>query len=109
MGEIIDVAAELRIDNPALPSPVIQMYADALDAYVAASANIKANGAICLHPRTGQPIENPYVKIQCQYQKTIASMRQVNADRVFHLLFSVTPPQDATIRSLPPLPKADAG
>lgn len=42
----------------------IAMYAHAFVDYETAQANIAEHGAIVFHPRTGEPIENPYLKIR---------------------------------------------
>ena len=39
-------------------------YADVFLEYREASANIDANGVIVAHPRTQNPIDNPYLKIR---------------------------------------------
>jgi hypothetical protein len=39
-------------------------YADAFLEYSVAMANIDANGVIVGHPRTGSPIENPYLSVR---------------------------------------------
>ena len=40
------------------------MYLHAFDEYKAAQANIAEHGAIVFHPKTGAPIENPYLSIR---------------------------------------------
>lgn len=40
------------------------IYADALISYRKASENIENNGEIVKHPRTGNPMENPYLKVR---------------------------------------------
>jgi len=42
----------------------IQMYADSYMSYQAAVENIRKNGDIVFHPRTGAPIENPYCGVR---------------------------------------------
>lgn len=39
-------------------------YVDAYCEYKEAMDNIERNGAICSDPRTGKPIENPFVRIR---------------------------------------------
>lgn len=39
-------------------------YADAFVEYTAAQANVEANGAIVADPRTGSPIQNPYLVVR---------------------------------------------
>ena len=40
------------------------LYADAFVEYTAAQANVDANGAIVADPRTGSPIQNPYLVVR---------------------------------------------
>ena len=86
VAEAIDIVAELTKDNPGVKVVKITIYADALRTYVEASLNIEKNGAICSHPRTGTPIENPYLKIQLQQGRLLGKMPGIKADRVLGLL-----------------------
>ncbi len=56
------------------------MYADAFIEYREASTNIDQHGAIVAHPRTGNPIENPYLAVRDRAAKKLAGMRKVKAD-----------------------------
>lgn len=56
------------------------MYADAYLEYREASENIARNGSIVLHPRTANPVENPYLKIRTGALKTLQSFRGIDAD-----------------------------
>lgn len=51
------------------------MYADAFLEYREATANIDKNGLIVQHPRTANPIVNPYVTIR---DKAIAKMARMD-------------------------------
>ncbi len=82
----VDVAAQLRLDNKTLRAVDLRVFADALSAYCEASENIRRNGTIVMHPRTGAPIENPYLKISKQAGQLLTKMRLVKADRVLALL-----------------------
>jgi len=84
--EKIDVFAELVKDNPKRSLIELQIYADALTIYTEASTNVKTHGAIVMHPRTGAPIENPYLKIQTAKGAAIAKMPRVKSNRVVNLL-----------------------
>lgn len=42
----------------------IAIYADAFIEYKKAQANIDEHGTIVFHPKTGSPIENPYIQIR---------------------------------------------
>jgi hypothetical protein len=55
-------------------------YADAFLEYREASKNIEENGTIVLHPRTANPVENPYLKIRDRALKKVQSIRGVKAD-----------------------------
>jgi phage terminase small subunit len=51
------------------------LYADAYLEYMEASDNIRAQGAMVLHPRTANPIENPYLQIRDRAARTLRAMR----------------------------------
>ena len=54
----------LQALNPrALPAEVA-IYADAFAEYASAQSNIAEHGAVVFHPKTGAPIENPYLPIR---------------------------------------------
>lgn len=90
MGKIIDIEAELRKDNPNAKGTDLRVYADALRVYVEASRNVREHGAVCQHPRTGAPIENPYLKIQSQQGAVLAKMPRIKGDRTLGLISSDT-------------------
>jgi phage terminase small subunit len=81
----IDLVHELAKDNPAARLIDLQLFAGALLTYKEASKNIEANGAIVMHPRTGAPIDNPYLKIVERSGRTLSKMR-IKSDRVVRLL-----------------------
>jgi len=82
----IDIVKELIKDNPGMPQTLLTVFADALTIYREAISNIKANGAIVAHPRTGAPIDNPYLKVQDVQGKILSRMTGIKADRVLTLL-----------------------
>lgn len=84
----IDVAAELAADNPKQSAVVIRMYADALRTYLEAAANVRQHGAVVTHPRTGAPIDNPFLRVAERAGAQLAKMPRVKADRVLKLLES---------------------
>jgi phage terminase small subunit len=88
MGEItnIDVLKELSRDNPTKRTIDLKVFADALAVYDEAARNVREHGAIVMHPRTGTPIQNPYLKIQTQKGAVLAKMARVKSDRVLSLL-----------------------
>jgi len=83
---MIDVVAELSRDNPTLRLIDLQLFADALATYKEAAKNIKANGSIVMHPRTGAPIDNPYLKIASSSGAIIGKMGRIKSDRVVTML-----------------------
>ena len=58
---------------------VAAQYADAFLEYREASANVLTQGAMVLHPRTSNPIENPYLKIRDRALAKLQTMRGVKA------------------------------
>lgn len=50
--------------NPNARVDDVELYAHQFMTYCEAAKNIMLNGTICAHPRTGQPMENPYVKVR---------------------------------------------
>jgi hypothetical protein len=55
-------------------------YADCYLEYVEASANIAENGVIVSHPRTANPITNPYLPIRDAALKKLQTIKGVNSD-----------------------------
>ena len=47
-----------------VPSHTAQIYASTLNEYVEATANIQKTGAVVANPRTGAPMDNPYLKVR---------------------------------------------
>lgn len=86
MGQVVDVLAELRKDNKRVPETVLRIYADALRIYAQAAANVAEYGAVCAHPKTGAPVENPYLKIQAAQGAVLAKFPRMNVARVWRLL-----------------------
>lgn len=66
MGEVTKAAVRARLveANPFASATEIALCADAYADYAAAQANIDEHGTIVFHPRTGAPIENPYLAIR---------------------------------------------
>lgn len=56
------------------------MYADIYLEYTKASANIEEHGLIVSHPRTGNPIENPYLVLRDRAYKKLLENRNVKAE-----------------------------
>lgn len=87
MGEI-DILSLLTEANPSARKIDLQIYADALRVYVEGSKNVRINGAVCAHPRTGAPLENPYLKIVAQQGAILARMRQIKSDSLIAILMA---------------------
>ena len=79
MGEMskAEVVAQL-LKNGNAPDQA-QLYADVFMEYREATANIEKNGLIVAHPRTGQPMKNPYVEIRDSALRKFQTMRHIKA------------------------------
>lgn len=87
MGEIVDKAFEqLKKDNKNVNASILRVYIDALSVYLEASKNIRMHGAIVSHPKTGSPIENPYLKVQAACGKTVAYYAKIDAVKATKLI-----------------------
>jgi hypothetical protein len=73
--DIIKALVEKRVKKD-----TATIYADAYLEYHTAQANILEHGTIVSHPRTANPIENPYLAIRDRAAKRLADMRRVPAD-----------------------------
>lgn len=69
-----EIVAILAKENPRADPGKIRMYADCFVTYQEATRNIEANGAIVIHPRTGAPIENPYLKVRTSAQLVLRKL-----------------------------------
>ena len=67
----------LNKNNPDRSQVELAMYADAYIDYKTAADNIRENGAVCSHPKTGAPIENPFLKVRQQMQVALAKMKRI--------------------------------
>ena len=77
-AEVVEV---LRRSNPAGKEQSVQMYAQSFMEYVEAVANVEANGTVCAHPRTGQPMDNPYCKVKAAAMSSMGKMlKQLDTD-----------------------------
>lgn len=77
-----EAVSVLRRDNPKGRADDVAMYADCFMDYREAQENITKNGSIVAHPRTGQPIENPYIKVKAvamNQLRKITTLRNVAA------------------------------
>lgn len=64
-----------KADNPGKGGEDLQIYFGAALDYCEAETNIRAHGNVCLHPRTGAPVENPYLKIKASAVRLILLSR----------------------------------
>lgn len=69
------IIAVLRRENPAAPDHDIVIYADGFLDYQEAAENVRRNGVIVAHPRTGAPIPNPYADVKAAAAATIRKIR----------------------------------
>lgn len=69
-----------RLVKVGTPKDIATLYADSYLEYQEACANIEQNGIIVTHPRTANPIKNPYLEIRDNAAKKLAGMRKIKAD-----------------------------
>lgn len=82
----VDLLKELAEDNFGVQQVELEVFVDTLLIYRQARENVKANGSIVLHPRTSQPIENPYLKVQQSSGALLAKMRMIESNRAIAML-----------------------
>ena len=58
-------------------------YADVFMEYMESTHNIDEHGIIIIHPRTGNPIDNPYLVIRDRALKKLQSMDSVQCDQLW--------------------------
>ena len=76
--------AVLRRDNPGVRLDDIMIYVDAYLDYMEATENINEYGVIVSHPRTGAPVENPYLRVRSTAVATMQRVRKVKrVDRLW--------------------------
>lgn len=73
--EVIEVLLKNRVHQD-----MAVQYADVYLEYMKSTENIAEYGLIVQHPRTGNPIENPYLRIRDRAEKKLARMRNIKAD-----------------------------
>jgi len=65
MGEVIGHAAVIaHLTAAGVRLDIATMYADAFTDYQEAVANIREHGAVVAHPRTHNPMTNPYLDVR---------------------------------------------
>lgn len=77
MGEMTraEVIEVLSLNNPGAKKETVIMYADAYQDYQEAARNIQEQGALVAHPKTGGPLENPYLKIRTAMAASLQKLR----------------------------------
>ena len=85
MGQMTrdEALSALTRDNPKVKAADLAMYADAFVEYQAAQKNISEHGSIVFHPRTGAPIDNPFVRVRDRAGALMRRMRVVKADAIW--------------------------
>lgn len=74
--------------NPRAGLDVVEQYVDQWLTYQEAQANIEKNGAIVAHPRTGAPLENPYLRVR---EVALAQLRKLRELRDVSALWKERP------------------
>lgn len=90
---MIDIELALRSENPKARTIDLAVFANTIRIYREASANIAREGAIVFHPRTGTPMDNPYLKVQGQQGAIIAKMRAIKSDKLMAALDAEAAPK----------------
>jgi phage terminase small subunit len=77
------VVASLIADNPRAKLAEVNLYAESFQQWQEATANIREHGAICAHPRTGQPMPNPYLVVQTAALKNLQRFARLTTDSLW--------------------------
>jgi len=80
MGEITSEEIIARLVKEGASVQKASMYADLYSEYKEATANIKAHGVIVQHPRTMNPIENPYLSRRDKSRKALLDLKLYSTD-----------------------------
>jgi hypothetical protein len=73
-----DQVIEILLSQNAKRDLCVQ-YADAFMEYQESTKNIEENGLIVQHPRTMNPMDNPYMSVRDRALKKLQGLRKVNA------------------------------
>jgi phage terminase small subunit len=68
---------KLLLANPLAKIDDAKMYLSFYDDYISADKNITEHGTIVQHPRTGSPIENPYLKIKIASANQLKKLHRI--------------------------------
>lgn len=74
---LTQIRALIVAENPTSRVDDVELYARQFLTYLEAAENIEKNGTIVGHPRTGQPMENPYVKVRTAAQSSMQKMKRL--------------------------------
>lgn len=74
------IVQKLREMNPKARQSDLVIYADAYCEYKKAQDNIAEHGPVVFHPRTGAPIDNPYIKTRNNASALIRKISGIKAD-----------------------------
>lgn len=77
-----EVIAYLRRENPSASLQAVALYADAYAEYRAAMANIREHGAVVFHPRSGAPVDNPFLKVRDNARKALGEFAKPGPSRM---------------------------
>ncbi len=72
----------LRHKNEGASLQAVALYADAFGEYRAAMANIREHGAVVFHPRTGAPIDNPFLRVRDAARKALGEFAKPGPMRI---------------------------
>ena len=59
-----------------IPPDMIAIYKDAKSSYDRAQADIAKNGEVVLHPRTAEPIPNPFLRVRDAAAKQMLAFKK---------------------------------
>lgn len=79
----VEIRRWIAEENPAARPADAEMYAQQFATYFEAAINLEQNGAIVAHPRTGQPMENPYLRVRASAQVAMCKLRRLSVNRLW--------------------------
>lgn len=66
-----------------IPIDKSNLYADAFIEYQIANESIQKTGSIVKHPRTGNPMENPYLNVRDRAWKKLNMLRRFSVEELW--------------------------
>ena len=78
-----DIRKLLRDENPKGRTSDIEMYSHHFIGYLEAAENIAQNGVLVSHPRTGQPMENPYLKVRANAESGMSKLKRLRVEMLW--------------------------